>query len=160
PSGIAKSSKRLGLRSEASARFERGVDPNDVAAGAARAMELFGMVAAAPRVPGVIDVYPKPIEPAHVTVRTDRVNRLLATDLSDADVQGLLAPLGIALDGGTATVPTWRPDVEREIDLVEEVARRIGLDRIRRSVPTNPVKIGGLTAEQRDRRAVGDVLVG
>ena len=160
PSGIAKTSKRLGLRSEASARFERGVDPNDVAAGAARAMELFAMVAAAQPAPGAIDVYPKPIEPARVTVRTDRVNRLLATELSDADVKGLLTPLGIEVEGGTAIVPTWRPDIEREIDLVEEVARRIGLDRIRRTVPSNPDKIGGLTAEQRDRRSVGDVLVG
>ena len=159
-SGIAKTSKRLGLRSEASARFERGVDPNDVAAGAALAMELLGAVASARPESGAIDVYPEPIERAHVTVRTSRVNQLLATDLSDADVHGLLAPLGIEIESGTAIVPTWRPDVEREIDIVEEVARRIGLDRIRRSVPANPEKIGGLTAVQRDRRAVGDVLVG
>ena len=160
PSGIAKTSKRLGLRSEASARFERGVDPNDVAAGAARAIELFAAVASARPAPGVIDVYPKPIEPARVTVRTDRVNRLLATELTDADVEALLTPLGIEVGDGTAIVPTWRPDVEREIDLVEEIARRIGLDRIRRTVPASPEKIGGLTAVQRDRRAVGDVLVG
>src|SRR5262249_48517576 len=62
PTGIAKTSKRLGLRSEASARFERGVDPDDVAAGAARAMELFTAVAAANRRPGAVDVYPEPIE--------------------------------------------------------------------------------------------------
>jgi phenylalanyl-tRNA synthetase beta chain len=159
-SGIAKTSKRLGLRSEASARFERGVDPNDVAAGAARAMELFEMVASAQRVPEAIDVYPAPIEPARVTIRTARVNQVLPADLSDDDIKGLLTPLGIEVSDGTAIVPTWRPDVEREIDLIEEVARRIGLDRIRRSVPASPAKIGGLTAVQRDRRAVADVLVG
>ncbi|MDQ1481093.1 MAG: phenylalanyl-tRNA synthetase beta chain, partial [Actinomycetota bacterium] len=159
-SGIAKTSKRLGLRSEASARFERGVDPNDVAAGAARAMELFEMVASAQRVPEAIDVYPAPIEPARVTIRTARVNQVLPADLADDDIKGLLTPLGIEVNDGTAIVPTWRPDVEREIDLIEEVARRIGLDRIRRSVPASPAKIGGLTAVQRDRRAVADVLVG
>jgi len=159
-SGIAKTSKRLGLRSEASARFERGVDPNDVAAGAVRAMELFAEVASAQPVDGVIDVYPTPIEPAHVTIRTDRVNRVLPADLADDDVEALLTPLGIEVKGGTATVPTWRPDIEREIDLVEEVARRIGLDRIARTVPASPAKIGGLSAEQRDRRALADVLVG
>ena len=159
-SGIAKTSKRLGLRSEASARFERGVDPNDVAAGAARAMELLGMVAGAKPLAGVIDEYPKPIERAHVTIRTERVNKLLATALADDDVQRLLSPLGIELEGGTAIVPTWRPDIEREIDLVEEVARRIGLDQIERTVPSNPAKIGSLTTEQRERRAVADVLIG
>jgi len=158
--GIAKTSKRLGLRSEASARFERGVDPNDVAAGAARAMELFEMVASAQRVPDTIDEYPAPIEPARVTVRTARVNQVLPAELSDDDIKGLLTPLGIEVNEGTAIVPTWRPDVEREIDLIEEVARRIGLDRIPRSVPASPAKIGGLTAVQRDRRAVADVLVG
>jgi phenylalanyl-tRNA synthetase beta chain len=159
-SGIAKTSKRLGLRSEASARFERGVDPNDVAAGAARAMELLGTVASAHRAPGAIDVYPQPIEPARVTIRTARVNKVLPADLADADIEALLTPLGIEVHDGTAVVPTWRPDIEREIDLVEEVARRIGLDRIPRSVPSSPAKIGGLTPVQRDRRAVADVLVG
>jgi phenylalanyl-tRNA synthetase beta chain len=159
-SGIAKTSKRLGLRSEASARFERGVDPNDVAAGAARAMELLAEVAAARRDAGVIDVYPQPVLPARIVVRTDRVNRLLATGLTDSQVGDLLAPLSIEMAGGIATVPTWRPDIEREIDIVEEVARRVGLQRIARTVPSNPEKIGALTAVQRQRRTVADVLVG
>ncbi len=159
-SGIAKTSKRLGLRSEASARFERGVDPNDVAAGAARAMELLAEVAAARREPGAIDVYPEAIQPARITVRTERVNRLLATSLADAEVGALLAPLGIELAAGTATVPTWRPDIEREIDIVEEVARRVGLQRIARTVPSSPQKIGALTLVQRERRLIADVLVG
>jgi phenylalanyl-tRNA synthetase beta chain len=160
PSGIAKTSKRLGLRSEASARFERGVDPNDVAAGAARAMELLGETANARRLPGAIDVYPQPIERAHITVRTERINQLLGLSLADTEVQALLAPLGIELSGGTATVPTWRPDIEREVDVVEEIARRVGLHRIRRSVPSSPEKVGGLSLRQRERRLVADVLIG
>jgi phenylalanyl-tRNA synthetase beta chain len=159
-SGIAKTSKRLGLRSEASARFERGVDPNDVAAGAARAMELLADVAAARRDRGTVDVYPKPIGAARVVVRTDRVNQLLGTSFTDAQLSELLAPFGIDLADGTAIVPTSRPDVEREIDIVEEVARRVGLHRIARTVPSNPDKIGALTAVQRERRRLGDVLVG
>jgi len=159
-SGIAKTSKRLGIRSEASARFERGVDPNDVAAGAARAMELLAEVAAARRDPGTIDVQPLPIQPVRVVVRTDRVNRLLATALTDVQLADMLAPLGIDVADGTATVPTWRPDIDREIDIIEEVARRIGLHHIRRTVPANPDKIGALTPVQRGRRMVSDVLVG
>ena len=64
------------------------------------------------------------------------------------------------MQGNEATAPTFRPDLEREIDLVEEVARRIGLDRIPRTVPSSPEKIGGLSERQRDRRTVSDVLVG
>jgi phenylalanyl-tRNA synthetase beta chain len=159
-SGIARTAKRLGLRSEASARFERGVDPNNAGTGAARAMELLAHVASADPVPGAIDVYPEPIERAHITVRTERVNRLLGTALSEADIAAYLTPLEIEMEGTTAIVPTFRPDLEREIDLVEEVARRVGLDNITRSVPANPEKIGGLTPGQRDRRAIDDVLIG
>jgi phenylalanyl-tRNA synthetase beta chain len=158
--GIAKTAKRLGLRSEASARFERGIDPNGAGTGAARAMELLAEVAGARPVEGAIDVYPQPIERPRITVRTARVNQLLGTALTDAEVVDYLTPLGIELADGVATAPTFRPDLEREIDLIEEVARRVGLDHIERTIPASPEKIGGLTPRQRDRRAVTDVLVG
>lgn len=164
PSGIARTAKRLGLRSEASARFERGIDPNGTASGAQRAMDLLREVAAAQVDRRAIDEYPRPVGRARIQVRTARVNALLGTDLSADDVRALLAPLGIAHEstGDTFTVlaPTFRPDLEREIDVVEEVARRVGLQHIPRTVPSNPEKIGGLTPAQRDRRTVVDVLVG
>ena len=160
PSGIARTAKRLGLRSEASARFERGVDPNNAGTGAARALDLFVEVASAVPVPGAIDVYPQRIARARITVRTERVNALLGTALSAAEIGEYLTPLGIEMHDTEATVPTFRPDLEREIDLVEEVARRVGLDNIARSVPSNPEKIGGLSARQRDLRTLTDVLVG
>jgi phenylalanyl-tRNA synthetase beta chain len=159
-SGIARTAKRLGLRSEASARFERGVDPNNAGSGAARAMELLAQVAGAVPAAGAIDVYPHRIEPKRITVRTERVNQLLGTALATEDIAAYLTPLGIEMHGDTALAPTFRPDLEREIDLVEEVARRVGLDQIARTVPSNPEKIGGLSARQRDRRTVTDVLVG
>ena len=74
--------------------------------------------------------------------------------------RGVARAARIESAGGTVTVPTWRPDIEREIDIVEEVARRIGLQRITRSIPSSPEKIGALTAVQRERRKLGDVLVG
>ena len=160
PSGIARTSKRLGLRSEASARFERGVDPNNTGSGAMRAMQLLAEVAAAVPERGAVDVYPRPIERARIKVRTERVNKLLGTTLSTDEITAYLAPLGIEMRGTEAIVPTSRPDLEREIDLVEEVARRVGLDHITRSIPSSPEKIGGLTPRQRDRRTVTDVLVG
>src|SRR5262249_10908214 len=109
---------------------------------------------------GAINVYPKPIEPERITVRTPRVNQLLGTELTDADIAAYLEPLGIELRQGVATVPTSRPDVEREIDIVEEVARRIGLDNIAPRVPMTREKSGRLPPPQRDRRTISDALVG
>ena len=183
PTGIARTSKRLGLRSESSARFERGVDPNGVLAGSARAAELLAEVAEAACAPDPVDHYPQPVRPSRIRVRTTRVNALLGTTLDDEAVRTALEPLGLrvvateptgsgaapGLDRGVATagpptlvveVPTFRPDLEREIDLVEEVARRVGLDTIPRTRPDTSVQVGGLTPEQRDLRALADACVG
>jgi phenylalanyl-tRNA synthetase beta chain len=166
PSGIARSAKRLGLRTEASARFERGIDPDATAAGADYAVQLLAEVASAHAEPTMIDRYPNPVARPHISVRTRRVNALLGTDIDAPTLVGLLEPLGIecdapAADGSfTAVTPTWRPDLEREVDLVEEVGRRYGLNRIARTVPTNAGKVGRLTPRQRERRVVADVLVG
>ncbi len=111
-SGIARSSKRLGLRSEASARFERGVDPNNAGSGAARAMELFAEVAGAEPVSGAIDVYPEPIRPARIRVRTERVNEVLGVVMTVDEVAGYLTKFGIETEGSEALVPTFRPDID------------------------------------------------
>jgi phenylalanyl-tRNA synthetase beta chain len=156
------------LRSESSARFERGIDPDAVARNAERAMQLLTDVAGARVAPESEDVYPNPVVPERIRVRTSRVNHVLGTALDAEDVWDALAPLGIELDavddddGDTlvATAPTFRPDLDREIDLVEEVARRIGFDRIGRTVPSAHGQVGALTPLQRDRRTVADALVG
>jgi phenylalanyl-tRNA synthetase beta chain len=168
PSTIARTSKRLGLRSEASARFERGVDPEGTRAGADLAISLLERIGAGTGEPGAIDAYPRPRPRPHVHVRTDRVNALLGTDLARDEIAGLLAPLGVDVEvehgGGEGVVvavpPTWRPDLEREIDVVEEVARRVGLQSIPRTVPAGGGRVGHLTPGQRERRLVADVLVG
>ncbi len=171
--GIARSSKRLKLRSESSARFERGIDPDAVARNADRAMELLVAVAGAQVAPGAEDVYPSPVARERIRLRASRVNAVLGTDLDDEDVWASLAPLGIELDSLDASngepadadavvaiVPTFRPDLDREIDLVEEVARRIGFDRIGRTLPDTHGQVGALTVRQRERRLVADALVG
>ncbi|HEX5588015.1 MAG TPA: phenylalanine--tRNA ligase subunit beta [Acidimicrobiia bacterium] len=168
--GIARSSKRLKLRSESSARFERGIDPDAVAVNAERAMELLALVAAAEVAPDAVDQYPSPFERPRIRVRTARVNALLGTDLDAEDVWDALAPLGIDLDAAVpfsdgdgalvATPPSFRPDLDREIDLVEEVARRIGFDRIGRTRPDTHGQVGALSARQHDRRTIADALVG
>jgi phenylalanyl-tRNA synthetase beta chain len=170
PRGIARTSKRLGLRSEASARFERGVDPESTVPGADIAMALLEQVASAAVAAGTVDVYPTPVERPRITVRTSRANAILGTDIPTERLRSFLPPLGIEIeeqdssgsddhDTFVAIPPSFRPDLEREIDVIEEVARRHGLDNIERTVPTSR-RVGRLTSEQRERRLVVDVLVG
>jgi len=168
PMGISRSSKRLGLRSESSARFERGVDPSGVLTGSARAAELLREVASAHVAPAPIDQYPVPITPARIKVRVPRVEALLGVELGAERIKDALRPLEIEIEepgvgGGAefiAIAPTFRPDLEREIDIVEEVARRIGFNEIPRPLPHTTGVAGGLTLRQRDRRLIEDTLVG
>ncbi len=170
PMGISMTSKRLGLRSEASARFERGVDPNGVLRASDRVVELLTEIAAAPVGPPAIDEYPKRIERERIRVRPARVAAVLGLALDGTQVREALRPLGIEIadvgteaedpDIFTAVAPTFRPDLTREIDIVEEVGRRIGLDSIPRTLPHTTEQEGGLTLRQRARRLVTDVMVG
>jgi phenylalanyl-tRNA synthetase beta chain len=165
PMGISITSKRLGLRSEASARFERGVDPNGVLRASDRVVELLTEVAAAPVGPPAIDEYPVAVERERIRVRPARVGAVLGLDLTDDQVHDALRPLGIDVEDGDADAfvavpPTFRPDLVREIDIVEEVGRRIGLDSIPRTLPHTTEQGGGLTPGQRARRRIADVLVG
>ena len=160
--GIARSSKRLKLRSEASARFERGIDPDAVARNAERAMELLAQVAGARVSQVTVDEYPHPATRPRIRVRAAKVNAVLGTSLSAAEIDATLQPLGIdvVLDGDDLDVqpPTFRPDLEREIDFVEEVARRVGFDAIGRTLPKPRDQVGALTRSQRERRLVADTL--
>jgi phenylalanyl-tRNA synthetase beta chain len=164
--GIARTSKRLKLRSESSARFERGIDPDGVERHAARAMELLVQLADARVAPDLRDEHPRPHIRPHITVRTSKVNGVLGTALSDGQIIDALAPLGLDVTPAdapstfVAVPPSFRPDLEREIDLVEEVARRIGFTAIGRTVARPRDQVGGLTRSQRELRLVADTLVG
>ena len=169
PMVIARTSKRLGIRTEASARFERGCDPFGIDRATDRFCELLaesspGAVLAT----GTLDVRGELGQPTEILLETGAVNALLGTDLSTADVSELLGPLGFACapqgDGALrVTVPTNRPDVRAEphgvADLTEEVARAHGYSRIERRQPSWP-EPGGLTDPQRERRRIREVLVG
>jgi phenylalanyl-tRNA synthetase beta chain len=159
---IARTSKRIGLRSEASARFERGVDALAIDRAVRRIVELLPGVSTGPML-DVRDDECMPERP-HVALRTSRVNALLGTTLTDAQVREELEPIGFDVtpvaDGVHDVVaPSFRPDVEHEVDLIEEVARHHGYARVPRTVPSSP-HVGGLTPYQRERRLVRDVLCG
>jgi phenylalanyl-tRNA synthetase beta chain len=160
---IARTSKRIGLRSEASARFERGCDPLGIDRAVARFVELLG---GSPRTGPFVDVRDDESMPAppRIALRTSRVNALLGTTLTDAQVREALEPIGFSVSAVSEGVqdvvaPTFRPDIEGEVDLIEEVARHHGYARIPRTVPSSP-HVGGLTPYQRERRFVRDVLCG
>lgn len=178
PEGILRTSKRLAVRSESSARFERGVDPGGALAAAWRAWELLEEVAAGLSADEAIDAHPAPVERERIVVRPRRVSEVLGAEIDADTVRRHLSALGMQVEAGggdgdggrarngegegalTVTVPTFRPDLEREIDLVEEVARLHGYNVIERTLPRPKGQVGGLSREQRERRVVRDALVG
>jgi phenylalanyl-tRNA synthetase beta chain len=153
PRSISRTSRRLSLISEASLRFERGVDPELALRAVDRAAELLVEVAGGTVAPGVIDVYPGSREPCRIELRTTRVNGLLGTSLTTAEIIGILGPLGIETlaedDVVIATVPAFRPDLEREVDLIEEVARIWGMERIASTLPGGRERVGGVNEVRR-----------
>ncbi len=144
PRTIRRTSKRLGLSTEASYRFERGVDPEGVIHALERATQLMcqvgGGVAAAPR----LDEYPAPIQHPRLNLRVARANQVLGTDFSSEQMLHLLRRLhlpALAVDAENLVlqVPSFRGDLEREVDLVEEIARLAGFDAIPVTLPTGVV---------------------
>ena len=163
PMTIARTSKRLNLRTEASVRFERGCDPEGIERATARCCEVLG---AGRLAAGMLDERGPLAPPRPIALRTARVNRVLGSDLGDDDVRGYLEPIGFRVEpaAGEAgvhvvTPPTFRPDATAEIDLIEEVARHHGYSRIARTVPCT-TQVGRLSPYQRERRRVRDVLAG
>ena len=168
PMTISRTSRRLGLRSEASARFERGVDPEIAELALLRFAELCAQVGTASLAPGT--VIAKGSEPASlpVRVRVNRVNAMLGTELAGEEMAGLLEPMGFEVggpdgEGGefdlSVSIPSWRPDCATEIDIVEEVGRAHGYSRIAKVVPLFDQR-GGLSPSQQLRRQTADMLVG
>ena len=157
PAAVRRTSRRLGLVSEASTRFERRVDPGMTAAAAARAVELLGHVGGA-RDAGAEVAGPGPVAPTAITFDPDWCARFLGvTTLTADDQAALLARAGVAAhhDGDRieATPPTWRGDLARPADLAEEIARLHGYERIPSTLPAVALR-GGLTPRQRARREV------
>ena len=139
PTSVRRTSKRLGLKTEASTRFERGADVNAPVNALDRAAELLERIGAG-NAGTTWDVYPSPATPLRLTLRASRIGRVLGMDVPAADVPRILATLGFRVepqgaDAWTVTVPTFRPDVLREVDLIEEVGRHHGFDKLPTTFP-------------------------
>jgi phenylalanyl-tRNA synthetase beta chain len=134
-SSIRRTSKTLGLGTDASYRFERGTDPNNTLYAADRTAQLISDLAGGEVLGGNIDVYPRKIKDKNLKIRFARIEKILGYYISSKSVTSILKRLGmkitaISAKSVTVAVPTFRPDVEREIDLIEEIARIYGYDNI------------------------------
>jgi len=155
PVTVRRGSKFLGLSTEASKRFERGADPGGVIFALDRITSLIQQLAGGEVLQGAIDEYPKPISKREITIRADRASMLIGVDISVAEIKEVLESLGCEiLESGngnlTVTAPSFRPDLEREVDLIEEVLRFHGMDNVpapglfqyhTQSIPSNNNKI-------------------
>ena len=160
PVGILRSSERLRLYTEGSRRWEKGVDPHLAPQAATYATQLLVEHCGA-RWTGSTDVSGELAARPVVTLRPGRSSHVAGTEIEAADERRILTGLGFEVDGERVTVPTWRArDVTREIDVVEEVLRLHGLDRLPYSLPLRREMRGWLTRAQRLRRLCEDVLVG
>ena len=143
PPSIRRTSKTLGLKTEASIRFERGGDINAPPVGVARAAMLFDRIRAGRPRGTLIDRYPVPRSSAQLHLRAARIARVLGHEVPSSDVPRILEPLGFGVStrsegfesGWMVTVPTFRVDVQREVDLIEEVGRQYGFDRLPTTFP-------------------------
>jgi len=169
PTSIRRTSQALGLRTESSGRFEKHPDVALTILAIDRAAQLLAQLAGGTVAPGRLDFYPAPVEPRTLTFYLDQVPWLTGMEVTVTEAIDALRALGFGVEerqtdiGGvvlTVRVPTWRGDIEESADLVEEVARIVGFDRIPSTIPTGP-----LPAEHRDvwferESHLRDVLVG
>jgi phenylalanyl-tRNA synthetase beta chain len=139
PVSVRRTSKKVGLKTEASMRFERGSDPRLPVTAMERACALLEMVGAGSARGTLVDRYPTRVEPHALRLRKRKIKGLLGSDIPEAEVKRILESLGFALreapDGWDVTVPTRRIDCHREVDLIEEVARHYGFDRLPTTFP-------------------------
>ncbi|NOX37198.1 MAG: phenylalanine--tRNA ligase subunit beta [Calditrichaeota bacterium] len=135
PESIQRSARYLGIKSEASQRFEKGTDPNGVRYAQDRATQLLVQLAGGEVLQGAVDAYPRRIFPVKIPLKHQQINTLLGTRLSAEEMARILERIELKVEDGQVMVPTFRPDLTRVADLAEEVARLYGLENI----PAAPV---------------------
>ncbi len=144
---IRLSGKKLGMRTDAQAKFEKGLDPNNALAAINRACQLVEELGAGEVVGGMVDVYPEPWEPKRVAYDVERINALLGTEIDEDTMISYFERIDLAVDREKKelTVPTWRQDINCLADIAEEAARFYGYENIPMTLPRGEATTGGLS---------------
>ena len=157
---IRLSGKKLGMRTDAQAKFEKGLDPNNAMEAMNRACQLIEELGAGEVVGGAIDIYPVKKEPITIGYDVDKINALLGTNLDEDTMVGYFEKIDLPVDRNKkeVLVPTWRQDLERLADLAEEVARFYGYDNIPMTLPSGSATAGGLSEKLKHENMARDVV--
>ena len=157
---IRLSGKKLGMRTDAQAKFEKGLDPNNAMEAMNRACQLVEELGAGEVVGGAVDVYPVKKEPFTIAYDVDKINALLGTDIDEESMVGYFEKIDLPVDREKKEVliPTWRQDLERLADLAEEVARFYGYDNIPMTLPSGAATAGGLSEKLQHEKMVRNVV--
>ena len=153
---VRRTATALGMRTDASSRYEKGLDPQNTIKAVQRACELVELLGAGEVVDGYIDVIPEALKETTVTLEPKKINDLLGTDVPEDEMRRILLKLGFTLDGDTILVPSWRGDVEHYSDIAEEVARFYGYNNIPITLLRGDTTCGGYTAVQKAENALGE----
>ena len=163
PSSVRATAKALGISTEASYRFERGADPGVVLAALDRASQLIAELAGGTICAGVVDVYPGQQPLTEIQLRPERVNFVLGTILEASEMVQILNRLGFDVDATGdiyhVTVPTFRADITREIDLIEEIARVHGYDNIPTTLPKGDIPVPAQDPKTEIRKRIKHFLL-
>lgn len=152
---IRQTALALGMRTEASGKFEKNLDPMLTLPAVNRACELVELLEAGQVMDGVLDIINYVPEPVTLPLEPDRINRLLGTDISAEQMRGYLRRLEIPVEGNCIQVPSWRPDLRRMADIAEEVGRLYGYNRIPTTLMRGATTQGGYSKEQKLERQAG-----
>ena len=157
---IRLSGKKLGMRTDAQAKFEKGLDPNNAMDAMDRACQLIEELGAGEVVGGAVDFYPVKKEPLRIAYDPAKINALLGTDISEEDMIRYFETIDLPVDREKreVIVPTWRQDLERMADLAEEVARFYGYDNIPMTLPSGAATSGGLSQKLQHEDMVREVV--
>ncbi len=157
---VRKTAKALGLRTESSARFEKGLDKEMPLEAVNRACELVELLGAGTVVGGMIDIYPEKAERRRLPLCPEKINAFLGTGIPKAKMEEILTAIGFEIDGEAVLVPTYRADIEEFADVAEEIARFYGYNNISSTLMRSVSGVGGRSRTQQLEEKIADTLAG